>query len=134
MHSFHLPLVVRRLNSERPRWRLHALHTSTADMREDHAHRTAVQDPLHEAIAALIRHPHERRDPGQQARRAQLARFVDRERRVLEVDEQRIKAGLLRDLHRRRLRGEFDAECLCERVDQQGIAQQQDVVYCARGE
>lgn len=70
-------------------------------MGENHPHGPSIEHSLHQSIAALMRHAHKRRDPGQQSRRAELTRVVDREGRMLEVDEQGVKPGLLSDLHHR---------------------------------
>lgn len=93
-------------------------HTSTADMRKDDPHGPAVQHALHEPVAALMRHPDERRDARQQTGRAQATGLVERQRRVLEVDEEGVEAGGARDLHHRRRGHDFDAECLEHKVRQ----------------
>lgn len=63
-------------------------------MWEYHAHRTAVEDSLHEAIATLVWDSDERGDACEQPSNGQLAYIVNGQRRVLQIDEKRIKTGI----------------------------------------
>lgn len=75
-------------------------------------HSPHIQHPLHEPGATLVRHPHERGDARRQARDAQLGGVAQRQRRVLQVDEQAVVAGRGGDQDDRHVGRELDAECL----------------------
>lgn len=47
------------------------------NMGEDNTHRSSIQDPLHKAIAALVRNTDERRDAGMQSGHTQLAGILN---------------------------------------------------------
>lgn len=51
------------------------------------------------AIATLIGNPYEGRDPRQQPSCAELTRIVERQSRMLQVDEESIEASRLGDLN-----------------------------------
>ena len=81
-------------------------------MREHYPHRATIEDPLNMPGAAFIRHAHKRRDAGQKRGRAQPAYILDREHRVLLVDEDRVILGRLSEQYDLIARDDFDAESL----------------------
>lgn len=58
----------------------------------DYAQSAAVENALDEAAPAVLGHPDERGDAGQQACRAESAGIADGEGRVLQVDEDAVVA------------------------------------------
>lgn len=79
-------------------------------MRHNQSHRTSIEDSLHEAQTALVRHSYERSDACRNGGDAQLACIAEGESGVFEVDEQTIVAARLCDLDDLRARDDLDAE------------------------
>ena len=89
-----------------------AERTSIRDMREDNTHGAGIHHPLDETIAALVGHPDEGSDANRQSRTAQVARVVEGESRVLQLDKDTIVARIFGELHDLRVRHQSYAKCL----------------------
>jgi hypothetical protein len=88
------------------------IHTFIMDVGKYNAHGPAVENPLHEAEAALIRDPDEGSDAKPQCCRAVLSCVVQGQARVLQVDEEGVEAAVVSQLDHIRVRDEPDAEGL----------------------
>lgn len=73
--------------------------TLVVNVREHHAHSASIQHTLDKSISALVGHSHERCDICLQPRSAETTSLLERQIRVLQVNEKRIKRGILRQLH-----------------------------------
>ncbi|TLD16328.1 uncharacterized protein PgNI_01236 [Pyricularia grisea] len=82
------------------------------DMGKDDAHGAAVQHPLHEAVAALVRDADEWGQAGVEAGVTEDAGVGDAEVGVLKVDEEAVVAGVLDDRGYGRVGHGFDAKGL----------------------
>lgn len=83
-------------------------------MRENNSHRPSIEHSLHKAIPALMGHSHKGSHTRQMAYITKIACFGRREPRVLEVDEEGVKAGLSRDLDDLCVGRHFDAKGLAD--------------------
>ena len=79
-------------------------------VREDDPHGAAIQNLLHKAIAALVRHSHKGCDASQECGAGQFARVINGQSRVLKVNEERIVARVSCELDYLRVGADANTE------------------------
>ncbi|PNP59584.1 hypothetical protein THARTR1_00757 [Trichoderma harzianum] len=82
------------------------------DMRKDYAHCSSILYTLYKSITALVGHSHEWSNASVESSDAEPARIINGDGRVLQVDEETVKASISRKLDNLRIGYQPNAECL----------------------